>query len=117
MLPSTGVRDITSLVRVEVVSGRMLLARFGSMVTLVASEIQLVTSVSSQIVSLPSGFRPITRLNDEWTNRGATRGYVDVYTSGSVWAGVADSSTKYSRLLTYPTNDQWPSSLPGEPGT
>lgn len=83
------------------------------MVTLAAGQLETSGSGSLRLLSLPSGYRPMVNLNDEWTNRGAERGYFDVYASGAVWVNRAIGSPKYSRVLSYPTNDSWPTALPG----
>lgn len=112
-MPSTGDRDITSLVVGTVLTGALILSRVGPFVTLNIAELQTAESGSRRVCNLPTGFRPSAKLNDEWTNRGKERGYLDIYASGSVWGGGDTASTKCSRVLTFSTRDAWPTILPG----
>lgn len=112
-MPTTGDRDITSLIVGTVIGGALSLSRVGPFVTLNVAELQTAESGSRRICDLPAGFRPGVKMNDEWTNRGSERGYLDIYASGAVWGGSNTAQAKYSRVLTFPTRDSWPTSLPG----
>lgn len=112
-MPTTGVRVINSLIlNGGPVSGTLGLQRVGPIVTLTAASLQLDGSGSSQLCSLPSGFRPGTRIASEWCARDQPQ-YFDVYSSGSVWCGRNGPGKSHNGLIAYTTTDAWPMTLPG----
>ena len=112
-MPATGIRVINSLiVNGGVTTGTFSIQRVGPVVTISASALQMDGAGSSLLCSLPSGFRPGTRISSEWCVRDQPL-YFDVYTSGSVWCSRLGPGRSHFGLLTYLTADPWPTSLPG----
>ena len=104
---SVGTRTITTLQ----------VRRVGRTVTLRAEWADTQTNPSSQnFVNLPVGFRPVDYLYRVIpyapSNSTAVR---NVLVTGSGWFqyGGATNSSAFSAVLTWITNDAWPSSLPG----
>lgn len=112
-MPSTGVRVINSLIaNGGTTSGTFSIYRVGPVVSISASGLQMDGTGSSQLCSLPSGFRPGTRVSTEWCIRD-TPLYFDIYASGSVWCARRGPGLDHFGIITYLTADPWPTGLPG----
>jgi hypothetical protein len=110
-LGSTGWRDASAYLQSvgTIVAGMLVVIRTGSVVTI---KINVTPSVSGNVqitlTGLGSGFAPDTALFDQ--GRG---GAVGVSTAGHVYINPAVAGTAVSGLLTFVTDNAWPSSLPG----
>lgn len=112
----TGLRDVTSLMDTALYtipnSGSIRVQRLGRMVTINFSNIAAAVNDSERktMLQLPVGFRP-------WGNhyffsyRSRTASFV---TTGELKIDGPTTSIDYG-TLTFPTNDPWPTTLPGTP--
>lgn len=109
-LPTTGTRDITSLLN-NIVSGKAYIDRTGPMVTLSLDTITFADTGWVTLVTLPAGFRP--RITQRENLIDATHGHqIGVYSNGTV-SNNRDQSYTLRQSFCYSTGDPWPSMLPG----
>ena len=120
----TGLRDITSLVdaphRPESQTGRLLVSRFGSIVTLSFQDLILGgTGTWVSLMTLPYGFRPATDMPDVvFTGNSDLSTKVPASLIVRNFGGVSiekSSGNRHRRTIAYATTNPWPSSLPGIP--
>ena len=115
----SGPRNITSRMSVQPVSGSLFLERIGDVVWCDISGIRMPASAGFvQLTSLfPEGFRP-RRIQDFATaRRNATdpAGALRVDFSGTAYFYVVDSTRDIRGVVSWPTRDAPPTTLPGDP--
>ena len=114
-LPSTGARDITSLSNSEVVAGTIRVIRSGPTVTVSLNSIRFSGENNGfgTIVTLPYGFRPPTSLAD---NIAAPEDSAQISLSVGGAIGMnRKSGYTIRRIITFVTEDLFPTELPGSP--
>ena len=113
----TGTRNIAaSISNGWTVSPHMHLRRTGNMVTLYVRQLDGAAASATTFVTLPTGFRPAYDfLHFPVALSGSTfTGYGGAYSTGEVVVnGTSSACTGGRALLTFPTSNAWPSSLPG----
>lgn len=119
----TGVRDITSLSTAS--AGRILLSRQGNTCWLYLEEVVpgTITTYNYDLLpagTIPSGFRPAQSywqdIPSQSNNPNGTRLYAAVARTG--WLPIyngAKETDRYRAIISYPTPNPWPTSLPGVP--
>lgn len=115
----SGPRDITSRMSVQPTSGTLYLERIGDVVWCDISGIRMPSSAGFvQLVDLfPAGFRP-RRIQDFATakrNNTDPAGALRVDFSGTAYFYVVDSNRDIRGVVSWPTRDAPPSTLPGTP--
>lgn len=115
----SGPRDITSRMSVQPTSGTLYLERIGDVVWCDISGIRMPSSAGFvQLVDLfPAGFRP-RRIQDFATakrNNTDPAGALRVDFSGTAYFYAVDSSRDIRGVVSWPTRDAPPSTLPGTP--
>lgn len=104
-MPSTGVRDISGLLS-SGTTGSLRISRDGPFVTLTLD--QITRTMSGLLASLPVGFRP--RSIHRWPVENGQS--ISISVAGDLYpAAGLDIQNTFS--MTYPTNDSWPTVLPG----
>ena len=120
-LRATGVRDVTSTMRLPAGGGidRVLLSRVGDTVELHLSGLRGSRRLKGQLGRIPAGFRP--RHTQSLVTADEAFRPVRVSVDGGA-AGVAvtqpdevDGLAKVSTSLVWLTDDAWPTTLPGRP--
>lgn len=113
----TGPRNINSLIATEIYdSGNCFIERHNNIVVMYLSNLKLVGSGSARLVNLPYGFKPnISPVNAFVSDKETRFGYLDIYDSGSVWMGRFGDGIYHISTVSWVTDDDWPSTLPGDP--
>lgn len=109
-LPSTGLQNITSLLSEKVSSGTARLIRVGPMVTLFLQRLQFNGSTTgySQLMQLPTGFRPLTEIRDNYAIP-SNSALITVFVDGTISTNQG-LGEQLSRTFTFPTSNPWPAS-------
>lgn len=107
---SSGGRDITALCS-NVESGRVLLSRVGSTVTVVLYDVVVPGSGWTRLVGLPLGFRPVIDVRRDLAYAVQGQQWA-IYASGSLYINAGTGTRK--ETLTYATADQPAATPPGE---
>lgn len=112
-LPSTGGRNITSLLEGSVSGGTAYIIRVGPVVTVSFESITFSGSNPgyNQMLRLPSGFRPPFTLRDNYAAPSSSA-QLALFGNGSVSTN-QPAGDVLRREITFCTTDSWPSSLPG----
>lgn len=113
-MPSTGMRDLKTLLSTDVVGGTIRVIRTGPVVTVSIYSLQLIEYGGSldAVVTLPSGFRPPLTMNDNITGPDSSAQIIFSYNGDIGMNRKREYSVK--RVTTFLTTDAWPTSLPGE---
>lgn len=113
---STGPRNITGEIDGgDVVGGALVICRVGNTVTVIISQIKFESGSGGwqRLLYLPTGFRPPYDCRENLI--GADNGHqVAIYKSGNISLNMHENYT-YRNTITYVTEGDWPSSLPGDP--
>lgn len=113
-LPSTGLRDISSLLSGKISSGTVSLIRVGPIVTVFLQRVAFNGSSPgySPLFRLPSGFAPPTDIRENYSVPSESGFLMTVFKDGSVSTNQPPGD-QLSRTLVFPTLATWPSTLPG----
>jgi hypothetical protein len=121
-LGDTGIRDMSgNFIAGTVASGRLLVRRNGQLVTWIFDQLKVAASqnnLNSRIMDLLavpglSAFRPPYTESEAYNSgKTATQGRIAIAANG-VYVQFADPTLTYTLMVSYITNDAWPSALPG----
>lgn len=113
----TGPRNVNSLINNEMHdSGNCFIERHNNIVVMYFSNLNLVGSGSTSLMTIPFGFKPNINPVQSFVSDKRTRsGYLDIYGSGSVWMDRFGDGINHVATVSWVTDDDWPSTLPGDP--
>ena len=111
----TGLRNITPLT--TAISGNFTLQRIGRAVSIYAPSSSFSMANGARILTLPTGFHPpnlvYTQTPPYWTSDVLRT--VRIETNGTVIVRGGTDSDLLNLSFTFPTNQPWPTTLPGIP--
>lgn len=109
----TGERLVETALLTDVASGSLYLRRNGNTVTLTLLRVVPALGKATHVIyNIPFGFRSnVGRL--ERVNGGASGNTIAFIVNQNATLYETKTGDTYSTVLTYPTNDAWPTALPG----
>ena len=114
---STGPRNVVDLIVSGVVeNGSLNLIRINNTVTITTRDLRIDHAGWKRLINLPAGFRPPMTIETAswWTTDGELFQCL-LSDSGGLTLFHPGSGRTVRGNLTYPTTDEWPSTLPGYP--
>lgn len=117
MTRSTGARIVNDETNShKVTSGDIVLMRVGNTVTFSMLKVKVDSEESGlkNLISLPFGFRPLCTLRSNFSGDADSKS-IGIFSSWISITGDENSESTYKIILSWVTEDDWPSSMPGDP--